>query len=332
MRANTCSCLVACSIALFACEVSHDAGSDCPDGECPDVAGQNTPCVLREANRVVGFPSKPVVPIGENARVCFPFAPDFPVAPADCQLYIGFDMPPFANNGVISDCSGIPYLEDVDDSVPGVASFKAANAVPHVCRIKHANSPMDPGWFFRPSGDLPPAPELLCLQLTPNTPIPDDVVAWATCFRAEGITRNESLVSIDPQLCSLPASSAKKASTVGDACDFTAPPVGGFQDSVAYIETNAQQCDTGACVAYHIQGDPTCDVSEPMTCSDGRVPLIESEIQQRIYCSCRCDGPAGDPGELCKCNPGFECAEVLYSGPPGVRGSYCIRSGTISAN
>jgi hypothetical protein len=51
----------------------------------------------------------------------------------------------------------------------------------------------------------------------------------------------------------------------------------------------------------------------------------------RVYCSCRCSAPEGDPGELCECPEEFFCVDdVVPAGVPGVRGGYCVRDGTFT--
>jgi hypothetical protein len=95
--------------------------------------------------------------------------------------------------------------------------------------------------------------------------------------------------------------SCSSAETAGDerarqAC-MTPQPEDGWPESTVYLEAGSDACGAGACLT----------------------------IEQRSYCSCRCDAPAGDPGSLCDCKEGFSCVPTLFDAPPGLRGSYCVR-------
>jgi len=111
--------------------------------------------------------------------------------------------------------------------------------------------------------------------------------------------------------------------------------MGGFDDREAYIESGSSQCETGACLVYRLRGDPsnTCPDSGPTSgpadaTTDQCTPA--SEVKERVYCSCRCDAPAGDPKGFCACPENFSCVPTLDDGPIGIRGSYCVRNGTLA--
>ena len=108
------------------------------------------------------------------------------------------------------------------------------------------------------------------------------------------------------------AVSAGCATGVGDPCTPEVIPDDGFKNSEAYIETSSVQCQTRVCGVFKYQGDPRHD--------DPR------QVEKKIYCTCRCEAPDPRFG-TCDCPDGFECQEVLDLGGPGIRGSYCVRSG-----
>lgn len=83
------------------------------------------------------------------------------------------------------------------------------------------------------------------------------------------------------------------------------------------METDSAECRE-ACVVYQLEGDPRSDCMSD--CSD------PAEAARRLFCTCRCDGPAGEE-PFCECPAGFRCESVLDSelADPSVRGSYCIR-------
>ena len=109
---------------------------------------------------------------------------------------------------------------------------------------------------------------------------------------------------------------------VGDPCTPEAVPMGGFVGSEAYLETSSVQCRTRVCMVYRLDGDPRCTGAG---CAD------PAEVEQRVYCTCRCGVPSdvsGDP-TLCECPEGYSCTEVLDLGGDGIRGSYCVKSSTV---
>lgn len=116
-----------------------------------------------------------------------------------------------------------------------------------------------------------------------------------------------------------------EAPGVGDPCLPESIPAGGFRDSEAYIETSSVQCRTRVCMVYRLAGDPSPDCGGVA----GVVCPSDQEIRDRVYCTCRCDGPADSTTSFCECPEGFSCEPVLELGGAGIRGSYCVRSNTI---
>jgi hypothetical protein len=268
-----------------------------------------------------------------DTRICVGGVPA-PDAQRQCRMYIGFDEASLQSDETLRDCD-LPFLEPADDSTPGVADFARATNVKHVCRVKQIDTehgPEEQGWYYAVDSKYDP---LTCLNVTAGLPRSEDISVWVTCPRTQAITRDGELVESDPGLCSLPADSARHAREVGQACTVTTVPDGGFADSTIHVETNSPDCDTGACLVYKLQGDPDCKpAGSDKLCDDGTRPPTfapsASETNKRMYCSCRCDAPEGDPGDLCTCDAGYSCVPTLHDGPPGVRGSYCVKNGTFS--
>ena len=134
--------------------------------------------------------------------------------------------------------------------------------------------------------------------------------------------------------CSTPA--------VGAPCLPEQVPGDGFDESEAYIETSSVQCETRVCMVYQLAGAPAgtagckpagecrqCSGSDPKCVA---IPCCaeQKEIDRRVYCTCRCDAEGGKFAE-CSCPDGFNCTQVLEQGNAGVRGKYCVRADTISA-
>ena len=115
---------------------------------------------------------------------------------------------------------------------------------------------------------------------------------------------------------------------VGDPCTPENIPADGFKDTEAYLETSSVQCRTRICIVYKLEGDPSCtkegcaptDTACQMRCAS------KAQIDDSVYCTCRCDGPAGS-AQFCKCAAGYECQPVITSDTAGagIEGSYCVK-------
>ena len=116
---------------------------------------------------------------------------------------------------------------------------------------------------------------------------------------------------------------------VGDPCTpEQIPPNGGFNPAEAYVETSSVQCETRVCLVYRLSGDPRCvGHSIDSQCPTPESIPMASEVEKRIYCTCRCDAP-NDSFATCECPDDYACVSVLELGGPGVEGSYCVKKGT----
>jgi len=120
------------------------------------------------------------------------------------------------------------------------------------------------------------------------------------------------------------AGSGCSGSGVGDPCVPEAVPEGGFLESETYLETSSVQCATRVCLVRGLDGDP--NNLEEDECPNGEATCVPAaEVEQNVYCSCRCAAPAGSGVPTCGCPSGFLCEEVLETGGDGLRGSYCVR-------
>lgn len=137
--------------------------------------------------------------------------------------------------------------------------------------------------------------------------------------------------------CSTPA--------VGAPCLPEQVPATGFDDREAYIESSSVQCQTRVCMVYKLRGDPrkdcmarlagmpanTCDKSKDPMCQDNTLTCATADqVDDRVYCTCRCKAPANTAFATCTCPDGFSCVDVLDQGDPGVRGSYCVKNKTYT--
>ena len=128
---------------------------------------------------------------------------------------------------------------------------------------------------------------------------------------------------------------------VGAPCLPEQVPAGGFDQSEAYIESSSVQCETRVCMVYHLEGAPPdtspCQPKQLITMCDPKdkncvmpVPCATpQDVEKFVYCTCRCE--SGNPKfASCTCPSGYTCASVLEQGSVGVRGSYCVRSDTVT--
>lgn len=122
-----------------------------------------------------------------------------------------------------------------------------------------------------------------------------------------------------------------EAPGVGDPCEPEDVPVDGFKESEVYLETRSLQCRTRVCMVNHLEGDPRVEVpcgapnADPDRCAFYVSPAAK---EQAVYCTCKCEGEDEDTIRCEECPDGFECCPAFTIGPPGLRGSYCVRKGT----
>ncbi|MEO0323208.1 MAG: hypothetical protein AAF447_09640 [Myxococcota bacterium] len=121
-----------------------------------------------------------------------------------------------------------------------------------------------------------------------------------------------------------------RGSTVGDPCVPENVPLTlveeegmpprievGFAAGEVVVEASSVQCRTRTCLVYN--DIPLAQTLDPDAVSD-------DELDNQIYCSCRCDAPPGSDTPTCACPGGFECVpNVVPQGGEGLRGGYCIR-------
>jgi hypothetical protein len=131
------------------------------------------------------------------------------------------------------------------------------------------------------------------------------------------------------------------ADGVGDACtpaDEANADFAGYATTEVNSLDHAPDCRTAICIAANFQGRVSCPYGGPACTTPAGAPVTASVKPQlvarapsdAVYCSCRCDGPAGT-GAFCACPTGFECAPLIQDIGVGQRnlvGSYCIKSGT----
>lgn len=316
----------ACALLAASCESSTQVGSDCRNGVCPRenlISSQG--CVVSSTVAEITVTRSGDGDLDEGlGQVCLPRPlPADSAGRVTCRvLWLLAEAGSVPENEGTSpeQCSDLPFLEPAGPGYP-----------PNACHVQQvtpeeaAASERD-GWFYK-GGDVPDCRSGQAVSYTRSAHPPSRVTVKVNCTRVQA-AENGELVDVDATECGpLPDGNGDD---VGDACLPSATPAGGFDDREAYVEARSNQCDTQACLVYRLRGDPSADCEADRDA--GVVCATEGEVENRAYCSCRCDAPEGDPGELCECADGFSCQPALEDGPPGIRGSYCVRDGTFTGS
>jgi hypothetical protein len=125
-----------------------------------------------------------------------------------------------------------------------------------------------------------------------------------------------------------------------------------FQGRVTCPYGNAKAGQTGTCLPvadlpglYTLDGTPAGEPCCPVVGDVEQRPLtkpVEAQCSGKnaldsVYCSCRCDVPAGVDRSLvrlCDCPSGFACLPIFDNPalPLGRRGSYCVKRGALGAD
>ncbi len=79
-------------------------------------------------------------------------------------------------------------------------------------------------------------------------------------------------------------------------------------------------------MVYQLAGDPSTTIEDDPSCVD--CPT-QQEVDDRVYCTCRCRAPEGVDTPTCECAEGFTCTDILELGGDGIRGGYCVVSSTV---
>ncbi len=140
--------------------------------------------------------------------------------------------------------------------------------------------------------------------------------------------------------------------TQSTSCDTRVCLQAYFQGRVTCPYGNATSGQTGTCSAvagmpglYTLDGTASGDLCCPAPGDAQHRPLthpVEAQCSGRsaldsVYCSCRCDVPAGvdrSTVSLCACPTGFSCLALFDNAslPLAMRGSYCVKAGPLGAD
>jgi hypothetical protein len=103
----------------------------------------------------------------------------------------------------------------------------------------------------------------------------------------------------------------------------------GFGAQESYVESSSVQCRSRVCIVHKLKGgdlaDPRELCSNPPAAGDNPNCVTNDQLDQSVYCTCRCKDGKGKKVEGCECEGEFKCEEILTLGGDGIRGSYCVK-------
>ncbi len=316
--------LIALLSIASGCESVRAVGSACPGGVCMQAAPSTesaVPCLVSSLAAETAFTTEFEPPLCLSMPLHVKSD-----GTLDCTLVwslVTEDESWCTDAGmrVIGELSGIEGA--VDCEVTQVAVIDGALA----------DAEAD-GWYY---DDFSPQVLTGCLgetrqriALTDGLAPPSGARALLHCVEALASAEDSSpgldlpFETVNLEISSCTTTLGEDTAGVGDACVPRVVPEWGFQESEAYLQTGASDCETGACLVYHLAGDPTegCEPSGDITCP------TDDEIAERVYCTCRCDDGTGDGG--CDCPDGFSCVDTLRGASDRIDGGYCVRNGAFS--
>jgi len=302
--------VLVCAFGL-GCESSKQIGSACKDNVCPQVSAvHGVECTVSDTAFEVAFiPGDAGVP--HDQGICLPSK--FPIEEdgiVDCSLYVTLN-----NSDAGTDVSGPQHCTDA-------AFLETAPDLPdNVCRLHQLTSKEHAagkdGWYY----DSAQSKECLHGEtriVITDAALPIKETLSGSCLSARIPTADAGTAPLPIEACGPLFVGA--LGHVGEACEPPPAPAAGFDDRTATLLTRSDACGGGSCLVYRLRGDPAADCKGE-NCAD------RQEASQRVYCTCRCDAPAGQPN-ACECPQGFSCQPILENGPDSIRGSFCVREGT----
>jgi hypothetical protein len=328
--------------ACAACTPPNDqVGSECAGGVCLAASLEGPKCTAINQIAELAITSDAGVPDTRWNTLCL--GREYPrdaQGKVNCKVW--WKLPAEPMPGTPRSCSDRSFLSPASSPLPPGTEDSPFSWLPGetVCLVDQVSPPTasspgqsEDGWFYKE--DHP-----RCVDPAREVGLPPTAMAYTkgasplnveTYMRCAEVSITDApdagTAATTDATCELPADSAEHTGSVGDPCTLN-PPDGRALESEVYVQAPASECGTGVCVGFHLAGYPNrvCDEDEPSS-SDGCVN--EDELEQRVYCSCRCDAPAGS-ADACDCPKHFGCVEALPDGPPGLRGSYCVRDGTYA--
>jgi hypothetical protein len=306
-----------CSLTLAGCEETSRVGSGCVDGVCPQALSRDD-----DACKITSDAAEIGVAEGVPATICLPTAlrryDDGTV-----QARVLYYLP--SNGDPPIKCTDKPYLKPVGGELG--AQHRQSNPESELCELNQlavidadGGEPIvaaGEGFYYDDFstvlGTECAAGSAARVVVTPGAR-PSD--ATRIIFAANEAVAADG--SVDPDLSCNPL---RGSAPLGTPC---LPAQTTYYDSQVVLETRSEACGDGVCLAYHLEGDtdPSCDTSE-----SSNACASEEDIENRAYCTCRCDAPVDSP-DRCACSDGFTCVDLVEL-RDDVAGSYCVKNAPV---
>lgn len=299
---------------LLACTNQHSVGSACQNGRCEALASDTgAACLVSSVTPAL------VRSTTNDASMCVldPVAV-FVTGMAGCSLYVTSTDPDFR-------CEGVG-VRDASAEVPSMLA--------PVCELTQVQPPLAPAmtsegrpstWFIQdePEGDGDCA-GISSQRIGFNVALPADVFITLSCTvalaePAEVGESGQQPIEIAPEICSgLGPLPERTPADIGTVCEPHVAPDAGYRLDRSYVDQRSAQCSSGVCLVDAAQALPLSPCLDSSECS--------ADVDDLVYCSCRCD-PKGDQSRArCACPGGFECRDILApSAPSELAGGYCVR-------
>lgn len=300
-------------VTTGACDSNKQLGSACPGGVCPTQSAVQGPACL--AGSYFGE-----IAVGEGSdELCLPRALPFDDGGnAQCEVVWTLPTPEAARSGEPTRCSEREFL-----------TFSYATAAGERCVVRRLTAAQraagGEGWYYD-SDESHPCGVTGAIRFTDGAQPSAGMSARFHCEVLEARDENGDVGPIAADECASPPEEVDPSS-VGATCLPDIIPPDGFDPREAYVEIGSPECETGTCLVFQLDGDPSAEC-QPKT--DGPPCASAAEVERSVYCSCRCDVPGGAPGDGCKCPNGFACQDLFDRGPDTIRGGHCVRSDSIS--
>lgn len=298
---------------ITGCEVLRELGSQCVNGNCTsgNVSSTND-CLVSVLNRRL-------IDDLESGAIC--------MDPALVRDDLG--MVACVILWLANEPDAVPL--ELQRCVEPLSPLDGAEASGPGCRVNQVLAPeagAQPGaagFYYSEQLGEADAPCRRGFRYTPGLSLPEGAHAQLVCSTALRRSRDGSVESVDPSSCVSSNEALAASGALGAACDPSAIPTAGFEESQAYLDTAANGCGGSPCLVYHLAGDPSPECGEAES-STSACASPES-VAERVYCTCRCDVPADQQAPECRCPSDYNCTPVLDRGP--FAGSYCVLPGTI---
>lgn len=326
--------LMLCVAALAGCEESTMVGSGCPNGACPEaLVRDDDVCTVRTDVAELAITAGPVEPT-LDLDICLPTplerdgggtvqARIFYLITSDAELQVDCTERTFLKpvskelrdylsdqEGVLCELNQLAVIAGEDGGTPIIAAGE--------------------GFYYEdfsdPSEVAPHCSEdsVARVAITQGAePWTGVIVKMATAekLNADGVA--------DPNLSCEPIQGTEP---IGTPCSAQQSE---YFDLQAIIATRSDDCGQGVCIAYHLHGrvDGECGAATEPDGPVGDASVVDDtecadpeQIDMRMYCTCRCDGPPGTT-DLCDCPDGFSCVDTIAPTISSAAGSYCVKNG-----